>query len=695
MRRVTALFDRFAETEDAHRNLSTSARVPRTRYLETLAVVAGFGLVLYFMTRPAFDGFFFGEDFITRSLYLAANGDFLRAIFTPFGPFFRPTAVAWSIGTQLFLPWDPVIHHWRNLAFELLNLVLLYRIMLRMTGSFLPRVLGMALFVVSKVHLTIIGYINCIDNIGTLFYLLATVLFALRFYQDHRKRDYALAILFFGLGMFARDSSFVFFAVILVMQLFHGLEQSKAQRSWTAEARQLLPFGAVVLVYVLVRLAVLGTPPIGSSAYQAYTVRLDPNWMATTGVAFVGNLLNLSFLEPMVSGLGDLSYVFTARPGVRRAYGIAFTVLGVLLLLWTLAAGLRARTWISFCLVWAAVFIGPTLLIRNNQIYYIYEPVAAIALFVAAALDCKSLDRNKLAGLWAVLILGIGLNGWVHNQNVSSYAWRWVANQASTANREVFVPNQGRPVRSLTLVTDTLEQANFVRYLLDPPMTPSGSNQAMLKALLSPQVSKYRTMVNDSSVENVLRDAGPYDLIYRRRDSGEYARILPTAKSDACIAFEDQEAGVRATWVLSTTTRFQINGDATYVSDGAHSLQVSVQADGHASSHYGGVEIPISASDVALDLWIDEPENIKTIFVYESDAQGVPVYAWVANNPDKSLVAKRQAGLVFRVGADDHHGFLWSPTNRTGSPRTMQFFVDVKEGRSVTYYLDSVCALKN
>ena len=184
---------------------------------ESLGFVAVGAIALLAVTYSGFSGHFFGEDFITRSLYLSAGGDFLKAIFTPFGPFFRPTAVAWSMGTQLVLPFDPYIHHLRNFLFLLLIALLLHRVLLRLTESPLARALAMALFLCSGIHLTIVGYINCIDNIGALTYGLATLLFVLRHQQEGRWWDLAGALLFFLLSTFSRDLNVMFLFALAVL----------------------------------------------------------------------------------------------------------------------------------------------------------------------------------------------------------------------------------------------------------------------------------------------------------------------------------------------------------------------------------------------------------------------------------------------------------------------------------------------
>src|SRR5262245_45690273 len=63
-------------------------------------------------TRPAFSGFFIGEDFIYYGFWQNAKWNILRASLTPLnGIFFRPASVFWNILFHTVLPTDPFAHH--------------------------------------------------------------------------------------------------------------------------------------------------------------------------------------------------------------------------------------------------------------------------------------------------------------------------------------------------------------------------------------------------------------------------------------------------------------------------------------------------------------------------------------------------------------------------------------------------------
>lgn len=485
---------------------------------ESLIFVGAGAFLLLAVSYSAFSGQFFGEDFITRSLYLAADGNILKAIFTPFGPFFRPTAVVWSMGTQLALPFDPFIHHLRNFLFLLVIALLLHRVLLRLTTSPLARGLALALFLSSGIQLTIVGYINCIDNIGALTYGLATLLFVLRHHQDGRWWDYGGALLFFLLSTFSRDLNVMFLFALAVLIGFQARERGE-RWLWRAAAR-LLPFVGVVILYFVVRVGVVGLPPVGGgSSYTAYTPHFDAGRLVHLSITFIGTLLNLSFGQLMGTGQGDLSSWLGLSEPLQTAYKNGFVTLGGLLILVTVGLGLWARPMGLFALAWAGAMLLPTFLIQNEQIYYDFEPLAACALLLGLSLDRAVPYRRGLACAW-IPVLGVVLvNGIAHAGNVNILVWRFAANQDQAIMDQVMTPHRGQRIAALTLIAQDQTQADLLHYLVDPPLAPSGLYQAQLKALMSPEIRYFRTVA--------LADYRPDPnapqphLIYRQEPDGK------------------------------------------------------------------------------------------------------------------------------------------------------------------------------
>ncbi len=550
-------------TESIPPSCASSSRCPLLSHSwrESLVFVGLGAVLLLAVSYSAFGGGFFGEDFITRSLYLAADGDFLKAIFTPFGPFLRPAAVAWSMGTQLVLPFDPFIHHLRNFVFLLVIALLLHRILLRLTGSPLARGLGMALFLGSGIQLTIVGYINCIDNIGALTYGLATLLFLLRHHQEGRWWDYAGALVFFLLSTFSRDANVMFLFALAVLI---GFQARDGGDRWLRRALvRFLPFVGVVALYFVVRVGVVGLPGLGNGvSYPAYALHIDLSRILHLTESFIGTLLNLSFSDPVVTGQGDVSSLLGLSPSLQHGFQIGFAVLGGALMAATVGLGLWARPWGLFAVAWAGAMLLPTFLIQNEQTYYDFEPLAACALLLGLCVDRAVPYGRGLAMAWIPVLAVVVVNGIAHAGHANVLVWRGVANQNQAIIEQVMAPHRGEKIAALTLIAPNQTEADFLQYLVDPPLSPSGLYQAQLKALMSPEIHYFRAVAQ----ADYLPDPGvpqPH-LVYRLEPDGKTLTRVeePLLSSDAVVvvAFGPKAVKAGATqplalWMKATLVR--------------------------------------------------------------------------------------------------------------------------------------------
>jgi hypothetical protein len=90
---------------------------------------------------------------------------------------------------------------------------------------------------------------------------------------------------------------------------------------------------------------------------------------------------------------------------------------------------------------------------------------------------------------------------------------------------------------------------------------------------------------------------------------------------------------------------------------------------------------------------VDKPQNLVSVFAYEMDDQGYAINAWVNNDPVNSLTAGAMNALMFQLNTGNVHGFDWTPQNPGGAPKSLHFFVDVKQGKQVHFYIDRLCEL--
>jgi hypothetical protein len=432
---------------------------------ETILLVAAASLLLLAISQPAFRSYFFGDDFIYLGQYRAHGNDFWRAVLSPTDNiFFRPVFCAVNLLAQFVLPLDPWVHHVRNFIFSGVNLLLLYRVLLRLVASRTARILGLGLFALSKVHLTTIGYINVFDSIVSLLLLLATVLCFLRYAAERRTRDYALGLLCCFLAIFTKDYGLVVGGVVLALAAFWATRPSEWRSAWRWWAVRLVPLPGMVLVYLGLRYAIVGPPPANNPAYSP---QLSLDVTVRKVAAFLSTLGNLSFGDNGTTGASGLGGWLTAGLPASAWWanrgdvvlGVAFVVLLGLTLWW----GQRAGWALLFPLGWVAAYFGPTLLTRNLQMYYMYEALAGAAVLLALCLDRAG---PRVLALWSLVLVTIGINGALSNAH-SQYHWQFAANAAGRIRQPLVEAHRGEPIASVTFITDSRP---FWQYVLTADM---------------------------------------------------------------------------------------------------------------------------------------------------------------------------------------------------------------------------------
>ncbi len=440
---------------------SSVGRAQAAQWGESAGVVVVAGLLVLVMTQPAFSGFFFGEDFIYIGQFRQHGNEFWRAVLSPTDNiFFRPVFCALSLIWWHILPLDPWVYHVRNFLFTGLNVFLLHRVLVHLTVHRRARVLAVAFFAVSKVHLVTIGFVNVYDSIISLTLLLLTVLFFLRYSEQRRPADYVVAMAACCLAIFTKDYGLVVVVVVAALVAFVAMRPSEWRRQAGRWVWRLAPLPLMVVGYLGLRFAIVGLPPalddsreIVARQATLYSPQLDVEVTARKVQVFTSLLGNLSLDDPATVGARGLSTrlavlvpgVPWVEGGIERAFYVGMLLLAAL----TLVMGRGAGWSLAFPLVWIGVYFAPTLLTRNLQMYYQYEPLAGAAVLLGICLDRIG---PRLIRVWIVTLCIIAVNGLISNYT-SLYHWQFVANAAQRAHKALSEAYGRQPLESLTLVT--------------------------------------------------------------------------------------------------------------------------------------------------------------------------------------------------------------------------------------------------
>jgi hypothetical protein len=431
----------------------------RRTWAETTVATAAGSLLVFVMSLPAFRADFIGENFVSLGLYRTAGGDFIDAIFSPSaGIFFRPVLRALLILSDLMLPMRPISGHIRNFVLTIIALALFYRLLIQFVDSRFARVAGFSFLAISKVHLTTIGYMNVIDPMVMLILLVSAILATNRFLDDGRPLHYWTAVLCCGLSVFSKDYGLAAAPVLIAFLIVNrGRLPARSRHGWLMLAA---PFGVLVVLYLVVRYFAVGLPDMNNAVYAP---RLSFDSAVRKLVNLSATACNLAFLNRSAYGEGGLWAFLAERiTGVTLSprWADAPFYAGFLILLSVTVFRLRKQPRLLVLpVVVVCSYLGPTLLTRNQQIYYNYESIAAAGLVIALALAGAT---KRFVIVWGCALVVIAAHG-VYSNYTSRYFWQDAARLVSRARGPVIEANAGKSVESVTLVTDSKE---FVHWAL-------------------------------------------------------------------------------------------------------------------------------------------------------------------------------------------------------------------------------------
>ncbi len=99
---------------------------------------------------------------------------------------------------------NPGAHHFVNALFHAANMVLLFALLLRLTGALWPAAFIAALFAWHPLHVESVAWISERKDVLSTFFALLALLSYAKFAKENCRRSFWLALLFFALGLMAK-----------------------------------------------------------------------------------------------------------------------------------------------------------------------------------------------------------------------------------------------------------------------------------------------------------------------------------------------------------------------------------------------------------------------------------------------------------------------------------------------------------
>jgi hypothetical protein len=147
------------------------------------------------------------DKYVTNNEYVKAG--FTRdsvgwALTTSYNSNWHPmTWLSHMLDAQLFGP-NPKGHHLTNLLFHIANVLLLFLVLLRMTGALWQSGFVAALFALHPLNVESVAWVAERKNVLSTFFWLLTMWAYIRYAQKTNLKRYSLVILFFAMGLMSK-----------------------------------------------------------------------------------------------------------------------------------------------------------------------------------------------------------------------------------------------------------------------------------------------------------------------------------------------------------------------------------------------------------------------------------------------------------------------------------------------------------
>lgn len=345
------------------------------------------------------------------------------------GMFYRPLPrlVFW-LCYQLF-GMEPLGYHWFNLAFHVLNTLLVYWFA-RQIISERVAFLSAAFFAVHYLHVESVVWLSEFNGTLMTLFVLSTLILVYRHHTTGSNKAYLLSLLTYSCAILSKETAVILPFLLIAYDVLLRRRPLRMRQL----ARFYAPFIGVTVFYLLVQQAALGLA-LSNDAGVSYSFRLGTitlgNWLwyplaMSVPVKFV--TLSRAFwrLVELATNNPNLAVVLPS-PDLLLLDGLLLSLAGLLQIggLYFLWRGNALR---RFAVVWMAITVLPVLFLSGNADRYAYLPSIGFVLLLSTLLVETFTQWKWLVGVAvALLVIQIGIT--------QSYIANW--QRASETTRQI------------------------------------------------------------------------------------------------------------------------------------------------------------------------------------------------------------------------------------------------------------------
>ncbi|OQA18426.1 MAG: TPR repeat-containing protein YrrB [bacterium ADurb.Bin363] len=216
------------------------------------------------------------DMFVTKNIKIQTLSlESIKSIFTvPFHQVYIPLVLLSYAVEYHFFKLNPFIYHTTNLVFHLLNCILVFWFLYKLTNKIIPSLLASILFGIHPLHVESVAWISERKDVISTFFFMGTLIYYLYYKINQNKKFYYISLLIFILSFLAKPSFFTVPFILILCDYFLG------EKSLRKILLNKIPFLLLALLFTsIVLLCITDELPVNTS-------RLNNILIATHGLLF-------------------------------------------------------------------------------------------------------------------------------------------------------------------------------------------------------------------------------------------------------------------------------------------------------------------------------------------------------------------------------------------------------------------------
>ena len=162
---------------------------------------------------------------------------------------------------------NPAGHHWTQVEFHIVNTVLLFFILFKMTGALFKSAFVAALFALHPLHVESVAWVSERKDVLSTFFGFLTIFAYHRYVKTYSLKNYLLIIIFFSLGLMAKPMLVTFPFVLLLLDFWplERFQYKKNKNNDPSQSERTIYYGFKGLMRLILEKIPLFIPVVISS----------------------------------------------------------------------------------------------------------------------------------------------------------------------------------------------------------------------------------------------------------------------------------------------------------------------------------------------------------------------------------------------------------------------------------------------